>query len=172
MVFRGSNHQNRFLSADTLISLQILQEDYHPRSHNQGPTNTSSGSKEGLSVYGLFHHLARTPQGKFCLRQYFLRPTLDLDTLKQRHDTVSVLLQASNEALLGDIVKSLKSIKNMKHVVTNLRKGISGGSSQNRGVASGVWFTLRSVRLRTALFQVPTVDSISSHSILSIFVRL
>ncbi|KAI4142752.1 MAG: hypothetical protein LQ340_007241 [Diploschistes diacapsis] len=148
-VVPGDEDPHESYRYDTLISLQILQEDYHPHSHNQGPTNTSSGSKEGLSVYGLFHHLARTPQGKFCLRQYFLRPSLDLDTLKQRHDTVSILLQASNEALLGDIVKSLKSIKNMKHVVTNLRKGISGGSSQNRGVASGVWFTLRSFAFYT-----------------------
>ena len=96
-------------------------------------------------MYGLFHHLARTPQGKLRLRQYFLRPSLNLDVLHERHDAISILLQASNETLLNDIVKSLKSIKNMKNVVTNLRKGISGGSSKNQGLTSGVWFSLRSV---------------------------
>ena len=126
-----------------------MQDDFHPHSHNQGPTNASSGSKEGLSVYGLFHHLARTPQGKYHLRQYFLRPTLDLAVINGRHDAVSILLAGANETLLSELVKSLKSIKNMKHVVTNLRKGISGGSSKNRGVASGVWFSLRSFAFYT-----------------------
>ena len=73
---------------------------------------------------------------------------MDLATLNERHDAISVLLQAPNETLLSDIVKSLKSIKNMKHVVTNLRKGISGGSNKNQGFTSGVWFSLRSVSPR------------------------
>ena len=100
-------------------------------------------------MYGLFHHLARTPQGKHRLRQYFLRPSLDLNVISARHDAVSILLAAANETLLSDLVKSLKSIKNMKHVVTNLRKGISGSNSRNRGVASGVWFSLRSFAFHT-----------------------
>lgn len=58
-----------FMNSDTLAALQILQSEVHPQAHNQGPTNTNSGSKEGLSVYGLFQNLARTPQGKHLLRQ-------------------------------------------------------------------------------------------------------
>ena len=153
---KSSSHADtaihRSLNADTLLSLQILQDDFHPHSHNQGPTNASSGSKEGLSVYGLFHYLARTPQGKLRLRQYFLRPSLDLRVVNQRHDAISILLQASNETFLNDIIKSLKSIKNMRNVVTNLRKGVSGGSSKNQGLTSGVWFSLRSVSLKSCSF--------------------
>ena len=147
MCFNRLTKRPRSLSADALISLQILQDDFHPHSHNQGPTNSSSGSKEGLSVYGLFHQFARTPQGKHRLRQYFLRPSLDLDVLNERHDAVSIFLQASNEIYLSEIVKSFKSIKNMKQVVTNLRKGVNGGTGKNQGVASSVWFSLRSVCL-------------------------
>ncbi|KAL9609329.1 MAG: hypothetical protein Q9167_005895 [Letrouitia subvulpina] len=62
----------------------------HPQSHNQGPTRGTSGPKEGLSVFGLFYQLAKTPQGKYLLRQHFLRPTLNLDIINERLNTVSI----------------------------------------------------------------------------------
>ena len=77
-----------FVNADTLNSLQILQHEFHPNSHMQGPTKSSSGAKESLSVYGLFHQLARTPQGKQKLRQIFLRPSIDIDLIVERHKTI------------------------------------------------------------------------------------
>ena len=48
-----------FMGADTLLSLQILSTESHPNAQQQGPVNR--GSKEGLSVFGLFQHQARTP---------------------------------------------------------------------------------------------------------------
>ena len=144
-----ANSTHRFVNADTLASLQILQSESHPQSHNQGPTKASSGSKEGLSVYGLFHHLARTPQGKYLLRQYFLRPSLDIGIINERLDTASVFLRPDNNGPMNMIVKSLGQIKNMKTVMIHLRKGISNGSSNGGGIKSGVWSSLRSVGQRS-----------------------
>jgi hypothetical protein len=62
----SNTNNGRFINADTLHSLQILDDESHPNSHNQGPTKSASGSKEGLSVYGLFRHLARTHRVGFC----------------------------------------------------------------------------------------------------------
>ena len=124
-----------------------MQSQSHPVLHTQGPSRASAGSKEGLSVYGLFHHLARTPQGKFGLRQYFLRPSLDLDIINERLDTASVFIRPDNIGVLNGIVKSLGQIKNMKTVVVHLRKGISNGVWRGTsGIKSGVWSSLRSVR--------------------------
>lgn len=128
---------------DTLLSLQIMQSEFHPHSHNQGPTKANSGSKEGLSVYGLFHHLARTPQGKHLLRQYFLRPSLELDVINKRLDAISTFLRPDNSAPTDQLVQSLKRIKNMRVVVVNLRKGVSAGPGQKRGITSGLWATIR-----------------------------
>lgn len=139
---------SRFVNADTLSSLQILQSESHPHSHNQGPTQSSSGSKEGLSVYGLFHHLARTPQGKQLLRQYFLRPSTDMAIINERLDTAAVFLQTGNLGPLTSITKSLGHIKNMRAVMINLRKGVSSGLSKGGGIKNGIWSTLRSVRTR------------------------
>ena len=136
----------RFVNADTLASLQILQSESNPNTHSQGPTKASSGSKEGLSVYGLFHHLARTPQGKYLLRQYFLRPSLDLNVINQRLDNATVFLRPDNNGPMNSIVKSLGQIKNMRTGMIHLRKGISNGLSKGGGIKSGIWSSLRSVR--------------------------
>ncbi|KAI4092728.1 MAG: hypothetical protein L6R37_007534 [Teloschistes peruensis] len=135
-----------FIDAGTLEALQIIQSQTHPMSHNQGPSKATSGPKEGLSIFGLFHHLARTPQGKFLLRQYFLRPSLHIRTINERLDTASIFLRPDNSGILNDIVKSLGQIKNMKTVVIHLRKGISNGMGKgNGGIKSGVWSSLRSI---------------------------
>ncbi len=139
------------MNADTLASLQILQSESHPQSHNQGPTKASSGWKEGLSVYGLFHHLARTAQGKYNLRQYFLRPSLDVGIINERLDTASVFLRPDNSGPLNMLVKSLGQIKNMKTVMIHLRKGISNGMSKGGGIKSGVWSSLRSVEQKNSI---------------------
>ncbi|KAG9520158.1 hypothetical protein KCU93_g7807, partial [Aureobasidium melanogenum] len=114
-----------FVNADTLLSLQIIQSESHPHSHNQGPAKTNSGSKEGFSVYGLFHSLARTPQGKLLLRQYFLRPSINMDVINERLDTVTFLLRAENSEQMETLIKNLSKIKNMRTVMIKLRKGIS-----------------------------------------------
>ena len=131
-----------------------MQSESHPHSHNQGPNNASSGSKEGLSIYGLFHHLARTPQGKQLLRQYFLRPSLDLDVIRERHNTITVLLRPDNSAYKTEIIDSLKQIRNMKTVMIHLRKGISNGASKGGGIRSGVWSSLRSVSASLSIHDI------------------
>ncbi|KAJ9303252.1 hypothetical protein DTO271G3_626 [Paecilomyces variotii] len=131
-----------FINIDTLSSLQILQSESHPSAFNQGPGRTSSGSKEGLSVYGLFHHLARTPQGKARLRQLFLRPSIDLDTINSRHRFITVSVRPDNSPALEKMVSALKKIKNLHPVMINLRKGVSVGGGKATGFKTTVWATL------------------------------
>lgn len=134
---------SRFMNKDALISLQILWSESHPQSHNQGPTKVASGSKEGLSIYGLFSSLARTQQGRYLLRQYFLRPMLDIDVINERLETVGIFTRPDNEEPLNNILKSLAQIKNIRTVMIHLRKGVKRGL--NSGIRNGVWSTLRSV---------------------------
>ncbi|GAD99872.1 predicted protein [Paecilomyces variotii No. 5] len=131
-----------FINIDTLSSLQILQLESHPNAFNQGPGKTSSGSKESLSVYGLFHHLARSPQGKARLRQHFLRPSVDLETINSRHRFITVLVRPDNSPALDKMVSALKKIKNLHSVMVNLRKGVSVGSGKITGFKTTVWATL------------------------------
>ncbi|TIA61527.1 hypothetical protein D6C77_03421 [Aureobasidium pullulans] len=132
-----------FVNADTLLSLQIVQSESHPHSHNQGPAKANSGSKEGFSVYGLFHSLARTPQGKFLLRQYFLRPSINPEVINERLDAVSFLLRAENTEPMEALIKNLSKIKNMRTTMINLRKGISGSGAGKRGPPNFIWTGIR-----------------------------
>lgn len=134
-----------FINADTLHSLQILDAESHPHSHNRGPTQNSRGSKEGLSVYALFHRFAHTSQGRSQLRRYFLRPSLDLGIINDRLHAVSVFIRPDNENILQDLVKSLKKVGNMRVVMMNLKKGVSASTEGRSGFSRNVWVTIRAV---------------------------
>ena len=138
-----------FINADTMASLQILQAEFHPNSHMQGPNSASSGAKESLSVFGLFNHLASTPQGKYRLRQIFLRPSLDLEIIEERQATIRVLIQPENSPALGKMIKSLKRIKNIRTVIIHLQKGISGASGRGSAMQRGVWASLQQFTFHT-----------------------
>ena len=109
----------------------------HPSSQNQG--SKGKGSKEGLSLYGLFQHLARTAQGKLKLKQWFLRPCLDLETINDRHNAISVLGRPDNETSFAVIHKSLKSIVNARLSLIRLKKGIAGGTGKGGIVSRNIW---------------------------------
>lgn len=141
-----------------------MQSESHPHSHNQGPTKAASGSKEGLSIYGLFHFLAKTPQGKYLLRQCFLRPTLDLDIIMERQNTAGVFLRPDNDAYMNELIKSLKQIKNMKTVMIHLQKGMSNALTKGGGIKSGVWMSLRSVQIFRLSIELHVLINCSLHS--------
>ncbi|KAH8727567.1 muts domain V-domain-containing protein [Phaeosphaeriaceae sp. PMI808] len=147
-----SLRETMFVNADTLHSLQILGAEPHPHSHNRGPTKANSGSKEGLSVYGLFHHLARTSQGRLLLRQRFLRPSLNLDIINERLNTVGIFLRPENEHVLGALLKSMRNVKNMRIMMISLRKGV-GGSTKGKGGFSRS-FSFHCLKIKDALQDV------------------
>lgn len=128
------------MNLDTLSALQILQPESHPNTAKQGPG--TSGAKESLSIYGLFYHFARTPQGKERLRNMFLHPSTNMDVIQGRHDSVSVFARAENQDSLQKLSKSLTKVKNIGHIMIKLHKGIEGGNSNNGSIKSGVWSSL------------------------------
>ena len=148
-----------FVNADTLASLQIIQSENHPNKHMQGPNQSTSGAKESLSVYGLFHHLARTPQGKQKLRYMFLRPSIDLSVISERLNTIGVLLFPGNSATLHTIGKSLKPIKDMRAVIIHLQKGVCDVPAKSSVIRKGVWgsmqnFIFQTLRILEAIRQI------------------
>ncbi|KAF2764623.1 hypothetical protein EJ03DRAFT_391948 [Teratosphaeria nubilosa] len=132
-----------FVNSDTLLSLQITSTESHP---NLGPASSkgwTSATKEGLSVYGLFHQLAKTAQGRALLKQYFLRPSLNIHVINERLNTIDVLLLPENTTCLDRLVASLAKVKNMRISTVNLRKGTSSGLNKNRGISTSVWPNIR-----------------------------
>lgn len=134
------------INADTLLSLQITSTESHPNAQNQGPSSkgwSSGGSKEGFSVYGLFHGFAKTSQGRALLRQYFLRPSTTMAVINERLDTITVLARPENADALDKLVKGLAKVRNMRIVTANVRKGMVSGPNKARGISASVWTALR-----------------------------
>jgi DNA mismatch repair protein MSH5 len=100
-------------------------------------------------VYGLFHHLARTPQGRQLLRQWFLRPSTSLAMISERLDSIQTFIRPDNATLLEDLVTELKQIRNMRIVMLSLQKG---ASATQGGMAPRTWQILLRVRTLEILF--------------------
>ncbi|PTB70113.1 hypothetical protein BBK36DRAFT_1189598 [Trichoderma citrinoviride] len=99
-----------FVSEESLLSLQIINHESHPNSQAWSIDSNSSSEKENLSIYGLLHPLASTPQGRAHLRHMFLQPTSDLDIIMDRQRTISLLLQPSNEEKSRRVVSIIDGI--------------------------------------------------------------
>lgn len=99
-----------------------------------------------MACFSASHILHRGETG---LEQIFLRPSVEINVICERHDFISVYLRPDNYDALNKIVKGLKHIKNLRPVMINLRKGISTGSAKITGFKTTVWATLLAVRLRT-----------------------
>lgn len=156
------------MSADSLVSLQILQPESHPNAFNQGPG--TSGSKESFSLFGLFQTYARTPQGKASLRRSFLRPSLNVDEIEGRLDSISVFVRPDNQSICRKLSKSLSKVKNMRTTITLLHKGIDGGKQKQNTFKGGVWSSLIEFCYHT-IDVVETLGEILGASDLPIWVR-
>ncbi|KLU87540.1 DNA mismatch repair protein MutS [Magnaporthiopsis poae ATCC 64411] len=130
------------VNQDTLDALQITRTESHPNRQMSNPSRGDWGAKEGLSVYGLFQKHACTLQGKIRLKQAFLRPSTDIQLLRERHRTVAVLMRPENSETCHLLTKKLKTIRNMKTVMANVQKGVDKPSSKTPA-KKGVWQRLR-----------------------------
>ncbi|KAL5805233.1 hypothetical protein ACOSQ3_032033 [Xanthoceras sorbifolium] len=104
---------NKFLKLDAtaLEALQIFQTDKHPSHMGIGR------AKEGFSVFGMMNKCV-TPMGRRLLRNWFLRPILDLEILNSRLNTVSFFL--CSEELMVSFHETLKSVKDIPHILKKL----------------------------------------------------
>lgn len=137
-----------FINADTILALQIMQPEFHPNSHQRGSGASSSGSKESLSVYGLFHRHAHTKQGRDKLRKLFLRPSLDMELIDCRQRSIAFFSLPSNAEFVSALSKALAKVANMKNCVALLRKGVDN-QGHKVSVHNNVWATLQKFSAHT-----------------------
>ncbi|PHT96577.1 DNA mismatch repair protein MSH5 [Capsicum chinense] len=67
-----------------------------------------------FSVFGMMNKCV-TPMGRRLLRNWFLRPILDLDNLNRRLDTISFFLSA--EEISASLRETLKSVKDIPRIL-------------------------------------------------------
>lgn len=166
------------MNADTICSLQIFEDESHPNFHMQGPKGRG---KEGLSLFGKLYlpisvqalvspwafltrllgilNGTRSSLGHTMLKQWFLRPSLSVQVITERHDSIAAFLRPDNSHVLQAIGKSLRKIKNIPKVLAGLRRGQGSGSRGGEwiGLAQFTFFTLK---IRTCLQEMSGVRSL------------
>lgn len=117
-----------FVTADTLLSLQIFRPDLRLANGRAAATNRDSNSASTSpgkrSVFDMFHSLALTSQGRGILREIFVRPSTDLLLINERHESISNLLDFQNQNTVGAIRAALKKAKNILPMIAHLRRGL------------------------------------------------
>ncbi|CAI0436381.1 unnamed protein product [Linum tenue] len=104
---------NKFLKVDATAheALQIFLLDKHPSHMGIGR------AKEGFSVFGMMNKCL-TPVGRRLLRNWFLRPILDLEMLDRRLNAISFFL--CSEELMASLRATLKSIKDIPYILKSI----------------------------------------------------
>uniref|UniRef100_A0A8C9WWZ5 MutS homolog 5 n=1 Tax=Sander lucioperca TaxID=283035 RepID=A0A8C9WWZ5_SANLU len=95
------------IDRDTYSVLQIFKSELHPSVYK-----LHSGEKEGLSLYGILNR-CRCKFGSKLLRQWFLRPTLDLAVLHRRQEVIRFFTSPRNSDALSTLQSSLRNISNI-----------------------------------------------------------
>ncbi|GAA5826364.1 hypothetical protein JCM5353_004733 [Sporobolomyces roseus] len=103
------------INAESLTSLAIFDQEAHASMH-------STRGKEGLSIFGIVN-MTRTPLGSVLMRQWLIRPSLELELIEQRHETVACLLRTENASAVEAIRKELKMVKNANKALATLLHG-------------------------------------------------
>ncbi|GAA5820731.1 hypothetical protein JCM3770_005267 [Rhodotorula araucariae] len=124
------------INSDALASLQVFQDEAHA-------ATGSSATKEGLSLFGLVN-ITRTPLGKILLRQWFLRPSLELGVIEARHDAVECFRRDVNQAPIDAIQAHFKHVKNIPRVL----KALMGGTADLKDWQAVWTFTYAAVEIR------------------------
>ncbi|KAF9983142.1 MutS protein msh5 [Mortierella antarctica] len=101
-----------------LIDIQstesIFEDETHPSMHTR-----IRGRKEGLSLFGVLDQ-TKTPQGRYLLKQWLLKPSIDPAVLHARHQTVECFTRTENQTTIGQLIDSLSHIKNIPRVLQAL----------------------------------------------------
>ncbi|KTF88416.1 hypothetical protein cypCar_00020738 [Cyprinus carpio] len=113
-----------YIDRDTYSALQIFKSELHP-----SVFKLHSGEKEGLSLYGVLNR-CRSKFGSLLLRQWFHRPTRDLNILKRRQEVIRFFTAPRNFADLNTLQSCLRNIKNISTLLHKM-------SSSNPKVA--IW---------------------------------
>ncbi|XP_061918815.1 mutS protein homolog 5 isoform X2 [Entelurus aequoreus] len=96
-----------YIDKEAYSVLQIFKSELHPSVYK-----LHSGEKEGFSLYGILN-CCKCKYGSKLLRQWFLRPTVDLAVLHRRQEVIRFFAQPRNSDSMSTLQSSLRNIRNI-----------------------------------------------------------
>ena len=104
-----------FIDDNTRSSLQIFQRERHPsvyKSFGEG--------KEGLSLFGIMNH-TKSAQGSALLKEWFMRPSMDMEMLQQRQAAVAFFVEPANIESVSALKDALRNTKNIMGIISKMK---------------------------------------------------
>lgn len=92
----------------TYKALQIFNSRHHPSAFKRN----ASGSREGLSVFGIFNR-CKSSIGVKKMREIFTNPSRDIEELNARLDAIEFLVKPQQQHIvsnLGDCIRRIESV--------------------------------------------------------------
>ncbi|XP_033111357.1 mutS protein homolog 5-like [Anneissia japonica] len=106
-----------FLEENTYSALQIFQKESHPSAYKSG----GSGAKEGLSLFGILNK-TKSVIGSNLMRIWFMRPSRDINLLRQRQEAVAFFMSPRNIEVVSSLQDCLKHIKNVPRILSKMKQ--------------------------------------------------
>ncbi len=117
LIFEKVEFENiMIVSQKTLRDLLIFDEKLHP-----SQVKGKGRSKEGLSLYSFFNK-AITSQGKRFMKNLFLFPAKNINTINSRLDFISDFYAIQNLGLTKRLIEELKNVNDVEKIVSDLTK--------------------------------------------------
>jgi DNA mismatch repair ATPase MutS len=111
---RASMYMN--ISSSTLSALHVFSTEHHPL-----VAKGAGNSKEGVSLFSLLDR-TMSRAGRKRLREWMLRPLLDLDAIAMRQDGVELFMLPEMQSPAGKILKLLEAIGPIEQILVRIQK--------------------------------------------------
>lgn len=105
------------LSSETLSALHIFATEHHPLVAAKG----SGNSKEGFSLFSLLDR-TRSRCGRQRLREWMLKPLMDVDAIAERQDGVELFMLPDIQMSLGSILNCMDRIGAVDKILSRIQK--------------------------------------------------
>ena len=115
------------IAPEVLLSLNIFVDRHHPSVHG-------GKSRDAFSLWSLFNNTSSKP-GEKLLRSWFARPSLDLEVLSQRQESIAFVI--SRQELLPQWKTLAKKIKDVRGLRASFDRGSSRSSAPRPSSCGG-----------------------------------
>jgi DNA mismatch repair ATPase MutS len=113
----AKSHDFMRINASTLSSLHIFSTEHHPLLASKGRGN----SKEGWSLFSLLDR-TKSKGGRKLLKDWMLRPLIDLEAIQERQNAVELFLQPTFQTYAGILLSLLGKIGPIDSILLKMTK--------------------------------------------------
>lgn len=106
------------ISAATFSSLHIFSTEHHPLNVAKGG---QGHSKEGFSLFSLLDR-TKSKGGRQILRQWMLKPLMDLEAITARQDFVELCMHPNLQTPIGTLLNLLEKVGPIDKILMRMQK--------------------------------------------------